>query len=191
MRIKSITEEDLRAMENKQGLILQGCGGNLTDWLNGINNMLTEAGILKNGTSFPEVSAFNHKGSTCLLFPVDEKVSLDMGKLAIWRIKTSGTFGSTWLTDFVDQQLGGFSRDQPQQNKPDCPLIGQDSNIFNLLGLASRTLRENGMADQSRQMYARVTQSQSYDSALSIIGEYVNITSVDDMNDSMTEGMVM
>ncbi len=77
------------------------------------------------------------------------------------------------------------------QKKPDCPLIGQDGNIFNLLGLASRTLRENGMADQSRQMYARVTQSQSYDSALSIIGEYVNITSVDDIEDSMTEGMVM
>ena len=29
--------------------------------------------------------------------------------------------------------------------KPDCPLIGQNGNIFNLAGIASRTLKENGM----------------------------------------------
>jgi len=33
--------------------------------------------------------------------------------------------------------------------KPPCPLIGQDGNIFNLVGIAARTLREAGLRDQA------------------------------------------
>ena len=33
--------------------------------------------------------------------------------------------------------------------KPDCPLIGQDSNIFNLVGIASRTLKRNNIQNQA------------------------------------------
>ena len=43
--------------------------------------------------------------------------------------------------------------------KPKCPLIGSDGNIFNLLGMASRTLRENGMREQAQEMQSRVTAS--------------------------------
>ena len=51
MSINKITTKDLRRMEDKDGLILQGCGGDLSDWVKGINEMFTEAGILKNGTA--------------------------------------------------------------------------------------------------------------------------------------------
>ena len=34
--------------------------------------------------------------------------------------------------------------------KPSCPLIGQDGNIFNLVGIAARTLREAGLRDQAK-----------------------------------------
>ena len=47
MNINTITAEDLRRMPDKEGLILQGCGGDLTEWVDGINEMLTKAGILK------------------------------------------------------------------------------------------------------------------------------------------------
>lgn len=33
------------------------------------------------------------------------------------------------------------------------------------------------MEDQAKEMFNRITQCQSYDSALNIIGDYVNITS--------------
>lgn len=36
--------------------------------------------------------------------------------------------------------------------KPDCELIGQNGNIYNLMGIASRTLRENGMEQQARDL---------------------------------------
>ena len=138
MSINHIETEDLRRMEGKGGLILQGCGGELQEWLDGINEMFTEAGILKNGAKFQDIFAFEYNDSPCLLYPF-EGVDLE-------------------------------------PEKPDCALIGQDGNIFNLVGIAERTLREHGLTDQAKEMKDRVFASGSYGEALCIIGEYVNIT---------------
>ena len=62
-----------------------------------------------------------------------------------------------------------------KRNKPDCKLIGEDGNIFNLMARASRTLRENDLPEEAKEMRERITSSGSYDEALCIIGEYVNI----------------
>ena len=114
-------------------------------------------------------------------------VQLDIGKLAMWRLKTRDQFEGIWLSDYVDIKLGGYTQPQQMQKKPDCPLIGQDGNIFNLMGIASRTLKENGMEEQAREMRQRITQCQSYDSALSIIADYVNVTSVHEMDQGLDE----
>ena len=68
---------------------------------------------------------------------------------------------------------------QTQTEKPDAPLIGANGNIFNLAGIASRTLKAAGMREQANQMYQRITASGSYGEALNIIGEYVNFTEAD------------
>lgn len=78
----------------------------------------------------------------------------------------------------MPNRLGGFVE---EQQKPDCPLIGEGSNVFNLLGIAARTLRENGMEEQAPEMMKHATSSGSYDKVLCVIGEYVNITSAEDM----------
>lgn len=57
--------------------------------------------------------------------------------------------------------------------KPVAPLIGADGNIFNLMGIASRTLRQAGHGDRADEMWKRVTQSGEYYKALPVIGEYV------------------
>lgn len=62
-----------------------------------------------------------------------------------------------------------------KRNKPDCKLIGEDGNIFNLMARASRTLRENDLSEEAAKIRERITSSGSYDEALCIIGEYVNI----------------
>ena len=182
MSITQIRADDLRRMENQEGLILQGCGGPLQQWVDGVNEILTEEGCLLGGTTFRKVSSFDLNGCTCLLFPFTDDVKLDMGKLAAWRIQSHNVFGGTWLSDYVPNRLGGFARDQPKQErvKPDCPLIGADGNVWNLIGIASRTLREHGMEEEANQMFHRITQCQSYDSALSIMGDYVNITSANE-----------
>ena len=176
MKINTISSEDLRSMENKEGLILQGCGGELKEWVDGINQMLTEEGILLDGTEFQEVSTFEHDGLPCILYPFED-VKLDMGKFAIWRLQTYENFGGTWLSDYVPNRLGGFRKESVE--KPDCALNGENGNIFNLAGLAAGTLREHGMKEQAEEMKERVCSSHSYEEALCIIGEYVNITSRD------------
>ena len=182
MSIRQITKEQLRRMGDREGLVLQGCGGDPQEWLDGINEILTNEGIIKKGAGFENAYTFQHEGLTCMLFPFKEDMELDVGKLAVWRLASYSTFGGTWLSDYVPNRLGGFVQEQerkavPEHVKPDCPLIGEDGNIFRLMGIASETLRENGMQEQAEEMRGRIFQSQSYDSALSIIGDYVNITS--------------
>lgn len=183
--IKRVSRDDLRRMEGREGLILQGCGGELEEWLDGINDLLTEEGILLNGSRFQTASEFQHDGMTNLLFDF-EGAELNIGKLAMWRLQTHGQFGGTWLSDYVPNKLGGFVQGQKVE-KPDCPLIGEDSNIFNLIGIVSRTLREHGLKDQVNEMRERITggDCHSYSEALNIIGDYVNITSQDTQTEEM------
>ena len=180
MSIQNITPDDLRQMQDQEALILQGCGGEPQEWLDGINDLFAKEGILLNGTRFQDCSVFQHGGRTCILFPF-EGVELNIGRLAMWRIQTHGNYGGTWLSDYIPNYLDNpdYAED-PATKKPDCPLIGQDGNIFNLLGIASQTLKDHDMADEASEMRNRVMGSGSYDEALSIIGEYVNITSVDE-----------
>ena len=195
IKITTISAASLRTNPQQEGLVLQGCGGDLRKWVTAVNQALTEQGILKDGSKFQSVQTFRHGNLTNLVLPFDEKVKMDVGRLAIWRIQTHGHLGSTWLSDYVENRLGGYAPEQRQEQsqsrqKPDCPLIGQDGNIFNLMGIASRTLRENGMAEEAKQMQKEITQCESYGAALNIIGQYVNITSVDEEED-LDESMKM
>ena len=179
MSIKEISTDELRRMKDREGIVFQGCGGSLDEWVDGVNEMLTESGILQNGTKFTDVYSFENDNLTNLLFPFDEKVNLDIGKLAMWRIASYQQFYGSWLSDYVDNYLDGFIDESvtAESQKPDCELIGQDGNIFSLMGIASRTLRNNGMAEQATEMCNRIQNgAESYYQALGIIGEYVNIT---------------
>lgn len=56
--------------------------------------------------------------------------------------------------------------------------------MFNLIGIAQRTLREHGLDEQGRELWTRINnEAQNYYEALNIIGEYVNIVGPDDMRE--------
>ena len=188
MSVKQITTDDLRKMKGKEGLILQDCGGSIDNWIDSINDLLTESGILLDGTKFKAENCcvFENEGLTNLMLPFSEDVKLDMGKLAMWRLQTHEKFGGKWLSDYVDNRLGGFV---DKQQKPNCKLLGEDGNVYNLLGIASRTLRRSGLADQANEMCDRICASGSYDKALCIIGDYVNIVGDDDLDEDMYDSM--
>ena len=189
MKINQITLTDLRRMNGKEGLILQGCGGETQEWVDGINKMLTDKGILLDDTKFENVSVFKSDGVTCILYPFED-VHLDIGKLAMWRLQSYTAFAGTGLSDYVDNKLGGFIIDEQNKEeklKPDCALIGCDSNIFNLFGIASRTLKQNGMAEEAEMMCTRIRSAENYCEALNIIGEYVNITDGSEQSDDIDE----
>ena len=87
MSITPISTDQVRKMNNSEGLIIQGCGGDLQEWVDGINEMLTEAGILENGSKFTNCYSFQRDDLTCILFPFED-MQLNIGKLSMWRIQT-------------------------------------------------------------------------------------------------------
>ena len=57
--------------------------------------------------------------------------------------------------------------------KPKMQLIGQDGNIFAIMGRASRLLKNSGQGEKAKEMRDRVMSCDSYQKALSIVSEYV------------------
>lgn len=93
-----------------------------------------------------------------------------------------------------DYQLGAFKiiaseyisdeANIEKKFKPKCALIGEDGNIFNLMGIASRTLKRNGMKEEATEMCNRITGgAKSYDEALMILQDYVEITSKEELEE--------
>lgn len=134
MSIKDITTDDLRKMKGKEGIIFQGCGGEPQEWIDGVNELFTEQGILKEGTKFDRASRFQNGELTCLLFEFTKDVKLDVGILAVWRIRTHEAFGCKWLTDYVENSLGGFVESKSNETKTVCSNITSD-DVDNDCGL--------------------------------------------------------
>jgi hypothetical protein len=190
--IRIITTDELKKIRNTEGMILQGCGGSLQEWVDGINEILTEEGILLDGAKFTDISAFEHNGHTNMLFSMDN-VRLDVGKLAMWRLQTHETFGGTWLSDYMQNEFGiDVNSPEPYEyTKPEAPIIGADGNVFNLIGIVSRTLKRAGLNEQASEMRSRVMDSGSYDDALAVMMEYVEPIGIDEYQEhgGMNMGM--
>ena len=192
-KVKEISIDELRSIRGKEGLILQGCGGDLSEWDEGITNLFYEEDILPEDERFQEIYSFKYNDQTNVLFIIDD-VNMDMGKLAMWRLGTHANFGGTWLSDYMTNKFGidvDSSLPEESSSKPKCPIIGANGNIFNVLGIASKTLRENGMADAAQEMFDRASSSTSYDQALGIIMEYVEPVSESEMTEDEDPEMSM
>ena len=62
-----------------------------------------------------------------------------------------------------------------EYKKPICNVYKAYGNMVEILGLASKTLKQNNMYDKSREMIEKATLTYSYDEAFDIVGEYVEI----------------
>ena len=80
------------------------------------------------------------------------------------------------IADYLSDSYGWCVENFRVHFKPECKLIGEDGNIFNLMGIASRVLRENGMNHEAERMRELIThKAENYSEALAIISEYVDI----------------
>jgi hypothetical protein len=59
--------------------------------------------------------------------------------------------------------------------KPRVKLIGKDDNVFNLIGLCSRALRNAGMPDEAKLMTTECMSADSYHGALAVMMKYCEI----------------
>ena len=67
-------------------------------------------------------------------------------------------------------------QESKQQAKPKVQAVGEDGNIFMVVGNASKALKKDGQADAAAAMQAEVQKAGSYDEALQIIMKYVDLT---------------
>lgn len=60
-----------------------------------------------------------------------------------------------------------------QLKKPDAKLVGANGNVYNLMAICRKSLHKYPAA--FNEMYERITSCHSYNEALAIMSEYVNI----------------
>jgi hypothetical protein len=56
--------------------------------------------------------------------------------------------------------------------KPKAKVVGQNGNVFNLIGICQRALKDANQGDKSIEMRERVFAAKSYDEALVIMSDY-------------------
>ena len=59
--------------------------------------------------------------------------------------------------------------------KPTCKLVGEDGNVFSIIGRVSKVLKGAGQSDRAKEFSEKARKADSYDSVLRLCGDYVEI----------------
>lgn len=113
MEIKDATFEQIREIE-PEGLVLLGCGGDLSEWIDGVSKLLKDEGIADSEFQFTEAFKLTTTGGRVDLLLLFDWAHVWQGKLTIWRIK----FGDcSWLSDYKVNyaEQHGFEEDCPEE----------------------------------------------------------------------------
>jgi hypothetical protein len=57
--------------------------------------------------------------------------------------------------------------------KPKCKLVGEDGNVFNIIGLVSKSLKKDGQRERAKEWQKKAIQCCSYDEVLQLLHDYV------------------
>jgi hypothetical protein len=60
-------------------------------------------------------------------------------------------------------------------NKPIVKLVGQDGNVFNLIGICSKALKRAGQSENAAKLTKECFNAGSYEEALQIMMKYCNV----------------
>ncbi len=59
--------------------------------------------------------------------------------------------------------------------KPACRLTSQNGNVFNIIGLVTRSLKKAGQPDQAKAFQTAAFSASSYDVVLQLAMDYVDV----------------
>lgn len=62
-----------------------------------------------------------------------------------------------------------------KNNKPKAKVLGKEGNVFNLLSICSKSLKDDGQHDNAKRMTDEVFESASYEEALRIMSNYCEL----------------
>ena len=60
-------------------------------------------------------------------------------------------------------------------NKPKVKLIGQDGNVFNIIGKVVAVLKRDGYTEKALEFYNRAVECRSYEEVLCLVAEFVEV----------------
>ena len=60
-------------------------------------------------------------------------------------------------------------------DKPTCKLLGEDGNVFNIIGRVSATLKRAGLKEKAEEFTSKAFNSESYDAVLRLAMEYTEV----------------
>ena len=148
-------------------------------------------------SAVPSVEIHGNKLCGCL--NVELRESLNEGEQAVFCAYITGQYSDGWGEGFEQREIDvgdgklyvhfwqdhdfelkrdvsdmtEFNKLLNRPKKPKMQLIGQDGNIFAIMGRASRLLKSSGQGDKAKEMRDRVMSCDSYQKALNIVSEYV------------------
>jgi hypothetical protein len=59
--------------------------------------------------------------------------------------------------------------------KPKVTLTGANGNVFNLLGICTKALKEAGQKEQAKELQEKLFEASSYEDALRLMEEYCEV----------------
>jgi len=63
-----------------------------------------------------------------------------------------------------------------EKKKPIVKLIGEDGNVFNLMGICSRALKKAGQGEEAKELVTKITTTaKSYHEALAMMMDYCDV----------------
>ena len=103
LTISKMTFEDAYKDNPNDGIVLLGCGGDINEWIIGVSNNLKEEGISKTDKPdelWNDVRILTTSGGrTDVMLTPKKGAPIDIGKMAMWRIR----FGDcSWISDYKD-----------------------------------------------------------------------------------------
>ena len=60
-------------------------------------------------------------------------------------------------------------------DKPTVKLIGEDGNVFLIIGRVAQALKRAGQADKAKEFQTKAMSSGSYDEVLALLSDYVEV----------------
>ncbi len=143
-------------------------------------------------------------GRNDTLLEIDSEQN-QIGKFSVQRL-AMGANSPRWLGDYVANNKGIIPQevlDSLQKNyagrdylekvkkapvkKPVCELIGTDGNVFALAGKVGRCLDKAGLHEQKEEFYKKLPQCHSYDEALQLMMQYVDVSGPEEEEESEKE----
>jgi len=61
------------------------------------------------------------------------------------------------------------------ENKPSCKLIGEDGNVFSIIGRVKRALVKDGQRDRANEFVFKAMRQKSYEDVLCLVQDYVEV----------------